>query len=97
MEIEKLKKERDNHINKIFLFGFYIAFIFGIPAAGGVFLGRKLDMMYQTGNKITLLVLVGTFIFSWIFLLAQYNRLNETLKNMNRDIKKMTTPPGEKK
>ncbi|OGZ70232.1 MAG: hypothetical protein A2904_00725 [Candidatus Staskawiczbacteria bacterium RIFCSPLOWO2_01_FULL_33_9] len=85
--MDELKKERDRYITKIFWLGFQISFIFAIPAVIGVVVGRKIDYIFNTNNKITTFILFLTFIFSWFLVFVKYNKLNKKLKEINKTVK----------
>ena len=86
MEIEKLKQEKDKYITKIFYLGLKIALIFAIPAVGGVFLGKRLDILYGTGKTITYSILAFAFILSWTITIMMYNDLANKIKKIEKDI-----------
>lgn len=85
--ISDLKQQKDKYITKIFWLCLQIAFIFGIPAVLGAIFGGKLDAKYDTGNKITLAILFGTFVFSWVIVVFYFKYLNKKIKNINTEIK----------
>lgn len=87
MELDKLKKQKDEYINKIFYLGLKIALIFGIPAVAGALIGKRVDAKYDSGNKFTMIILVCTFILSWIITIVMYNNLAKKIKKVERDIK----------
>ncbi|MFA7285292.1 MAG: hypothetical protein WC011_00385 [Candidatus Paceibacterota bacterium] len=87
MELDKLKKQKDEYINKIFYLGLKIALIFGIPAVAGALIGKRIDAKYDSGNKFTMIILVCTFILSWIITIVMYNNLAKKIKKVERDIK----------
>ena len=85
--MNELKKEKDKYITKIFWLGLHISFIFAIPAVIGVFVGKEMDNIFNTGNKITTFISFLTFIFSWFLVFIKYNKLNKKLKEINKNIK----------
>ena len=87
MELDKLKKQKDEYINKIFYLGLKIALIFGIPAVVGALIGKRIDARYDSGNKFTMIILVCTFILSWIITIVMYNNLAKKIKKVEMDIK----------
>ncbi len=86
MNLEELKKEKDVFIHKIFYLGLKIALIFGIPAVGGVLIGKKLDAYFGTGKKISVTILVFAFILSWIITIVMYNKIAKKIKKIEADI-----------
>jgi len=76
---EQIKREEDT--TKIFWLALSIVFIFAVPAFAGAFLGLKLDALYQTGRKITLTILIFTFIFSWLVVIREYLKLSKKLRS----------------
>ncbi len=85
--MDDLKTQREKYTTKVFWLGLQIIFIFAIPAFLGAFIGLKLDAIYQTGRKITLSILIFTFILSWAMVAREYIKLNKGLKKINQDIK----------
>ncbi len=85
--ISDLKQQKDKYITKIFWLCLQVAFIFGIPAVLGAIFGGKLDAKYGTDNKITLAILFGTFVFSWVIVVFYFKYLNKKIKNINAEIK----------
>jgi len=86
MELDKLKKEKDKFINKIFYLGLKIALIFAIPAVGGVLIGKKLDAYFGTGKNISMAILAFAFIFSWTVTILMYSRLSKKIKEIEAKI-----------
>jgi O-antigen/teichoic acid export membrane protein len=85
--ISDLKKQKDKYITKIFWLCLQIAFIFGIPAVLGAIIGGRLDAKYGTENKITLAILFGTFVFSWMLVVFLYRRISKKVKEVEDQIK----------
>jgi len=85
--LDKLKKEKDKFINKVFYLGLKIALIFAIPAVVGVLVGKRLDLYFDTGKKIATTSLFITFIFSWVRTMRIYNKLSRKIKEIESDIK----------
>lgn len=88
MTLEELKKQRDAHTTKIFWLGLQIIIIFGVPVAIGAIVGTKVDAAYDTGRKITAVLLAITFVFSWFLVIMKYRRLNKKLAEINEAIRK---------
>jgi len=80
--MDELKKERDKYTTKIFWLGLQISFIFAIPAVIGVIIGKKIDYIFNTNNKITIFILFLTFIFSWVLVVIKYRILNRKIKEV---------------
>ena len=78
-----LNEAREKYITKTFWLSFQVIFIFGIPAIIGTIIGMKIDSRYNTHRLFTVLILLGTFIFSWIIIAIQYRHLNKELKKIN--------------
>lgn len=87
MELDQLKKEKDNCINKVFWLCLEIILIFGIPAFISVYFGRKLDSLYDTGLNITFVLLFISFILSWILVIRKYLKISKKLKEIDLKIK----------
>lgn len=54
--------------NKFFYGSLQSIAIFGVPAFSALILGRYLDRTFQTGKIYTLILLVITFVSSWIII-----------------------------
>ena len=67
--------------------GLEISFIFAIPAAIAVFVGKEIDARLNAGSLATVIALAVAFIFSWALVLVKYYRLNRKLKEINSLIK----------
>lgn len=87
VKMENIKKQRDQHITKIFWLCLQISFIFAIPAVAGAILGVKLDTIYGTGRFITTVILMMMFVFSWVLVIMKYLKLQKKLKEINQAIK----------
>ena len=83
------KKARHAVEMQFFWLGLEIALIFGIPALAAFFLGRFFDARLDSGRMITLLLLVSTFILSWVIVIKRYTTLSRKLKS----IKDSALPP----
>ena len=84
-ELEKLKNQREKQITGVFWFGLEIIFIFGIPAALGAFIGKKL----LGGGTWLFVILVFTFILSWVIMGVRYTALNKKMKKLDDRIKEL--------
>lgn len=77
--LKKLEEKKRYYQNKLFMVAFEIIFIFGIPALGAFLGGRRLDEMQGTGKKITLGLLFGAFVISWIILIFRVKSLRKQM------------------
>lgn len=80
--LEKLQAEKEQWITQIFWLGLEIAFIFALPAFIGAWVGKKLG-----GGNITGLILVGTFIFSWVIVIIRWRKINANVKDLEEKIR----------
>ncbi len=90
MELEKLQAQKESEISGFFWLGLQIAFIFGIPAAVAVFIGKKLSAIWA-GNSWVTICLVISFIFSWIIIIIIYRKKSKKINTIEariREIKK---------
>lgn len=83
---EELKKRKDAYVNKIFWLGLQVALIFALPAVGGALIGKRLKEAGK-GDNITIFILIGTFIFSWIIVVIMYNRISKKIKSVEEDLR----------
>ena len=61
--------------------------LFGIPAFTALFLGKYLDGRYGTNKKITLALLVLSFIFSWILVYRNSRRVTKEYREVRKAMK----------
>jgi len=100
-EIKRLAQVRDHYQTKAFWMMLEIAFVFGLPASGAFFLGRKLDHLYDTGRTIILSLLAVAFVFSWVVVIVRYRQLDRELKKADQALQAAKKerlkdePPGE--
>lgn len=92
MDVEKnikdLQIKRDAHTSGFFWLGLYIAFIFGIPAGIAVVVGKKLNAQYST-DKWTTILLIVSFIISWVIVGFKYNQKSKILNEIESQIKEL--------
>ncbi|PSO46970.1 MAG: hypothetical protein BRC24_00300 [Parcubacteria group bacterium SW_4_46_8] len=63
---QDLKEQHKQFRTKTFRFILELIVIFGGPALAALFAGRYLDGVYGTGRTITIILLIFTFILSWV-------------------------------
>ena len=85
MDIEKIKKDRDAHIDSIFALMIQIAFIFGIPAALSVIIGKYAE--HGQLAKFIPFFLTFSFILSWSIVLYIYRQNTKKLKWLEEKIR----------
>jgi uncharacterized membrane protein len=85
-DIKNLKEKREYWRTKVFWLLLEIAFIFGIPAALGYFLGRFIQSKYGAGNDIFVLILGATFILSWVIVIIRYKQVKRNLDAVDKEI-----------
>jgi len=86
-EIKVLLVKRDKIITGFFWLALKIAFIFGIPAFIGAYLGRKIDKANESGFTFTVIFLVVAFIVSWVFVYFEYKKISKKTKEIEDKIK----------
>jgi len=60
---------------------------FALPAFAALFLGKYLDGRYGTDKKITLALLLVSFVISWIFVIRNSRRVVREYKEVRRSMK----------
>lgn len=73
--IKDLKKENEKYSNRVFFFGFEVIAYFAVPAVLGVLLGKYLERVHDI--SITIPILFGTYILSWIIFIVRYRSLRK--------------------
>lgn len=76
--LDRKKKLQD----RTFMLMFRILIIFGLPAVLGYFVGNWVDMTYNMRPYGSLLVLLVTFVFSWIVVIRMYLTLDKERKEI---------------
>lgn len=90
MELQELERQRDVYVHNLFWLGLKIALIFIIPAVGAALLGKHLDTVYRDGEKLwTIILLVFTFIFSWVITLWQFSKINKKIQDIESKIREL--------
>jgi uncharacterized membrane protein (DUF485 family) len=89
---DKLKEKHKQFRTKTFRFILELIVIFGGPALAALFAGRYLDGIYNTGTTITIILLIFTFIFSWVITIWRTRQIgrefDKTEKKMRQTEKK---------
>ena len=80
---------RESLRHRAFLMMFEVLVIFGAPAVGGYFLGKYLMEDMGLGKWVQVVILVGTFIFSWVALYFRHKAFDRKLKKVNEEIKEL--------
>ncbi len=78
-----LENKQQTYATRVFWLAFQTSFIFAIPAVVGVFAGKSLDKWFDTGSIATMIILLITFIFSWVLVLIKYRALAHSRKTDN--------------
>lgn len=81
-DIEKLRTEKEQWVTRMFWVGLEIAVIFAVPAFLGAWVGKRLG-----GGNILALILVGTFIFSWVIVFIRWRRIAKKIKDLEEKIR----------
>lgn len=61
--------------------------LFAVPAFTALFLGKYLDGRYGTNKKITLALLLFSFIFSWILVFRNSQRVTREYREVRKAMK----------
>ena len=80
----KFKDEQQRLGNEIFWASFQTIFVFAVPAVAAALLGVWLDGIYQSGKKITIALLIASFVLSWAIIALQYRRLTKKIEALKR-------------
>lgn len=72
--------KRDEYMNKTFRLMWQVLFIFGIPAAIAVLLGRWIDG--EGERTVTIVLLVIAFVSSWAVIIKKYRALERERKEL---------------
>ncbi|MDP3989226.1 MAG: AtpZ/AtpI family protein [bacterium] len=87
--LKELKEKRRKISDRIYYLIIEIAFIFALPAFGGLWFGMYLDGRFGTKRRYTLIVLLLSFMVSWLLVIARYRRVTRALKEVEDEIKKV--------
>ena len=85
MNIEELKKNRDQQVHGLFTLMIQIAFIFAVPAIIAALSGKYLDK--DGSDFYTVIFLVIAFVLSWIMVIFVYKRKTKKLTEVENLIK----------
>lgn len=87
-EQKEARKKLYSYQTRTFYFMFELIFIFGLPAAGAVFLGNWLGNQFDAG-RIFLYVFLGiAFILSWIVVILRARRITRELNALRDELNK---------
>ncbi len=84
--VKELEQRRDDFITGFFWLAFNTIFIFGIPAVLAVFVGKRLNIFFET-RGIQLVLLFFAFVGSWAITIRAYRKKLVTLRTMDEQIK----------
>lgn len=96
MDIKTLQQERDKHTTGFFWLGLQIAVIFGLPAGIAVFVGKKLNLQFDT-NIWTTIFLAAAFVISWVIVGIMYNKKSKILNKIESQIRELRKIEEESK
>lgn len=83
-QIQKLEKEREYHVTRVFWLCLEIIFIFAVPAA------IALGIIFITGNKhLAFYLLPIAFILSWVVLIVKYRKVAKKLQGLDAKIREL--------
>ena len=80
-DLEQLKAEKERWVTKIFWLGVEIAVIFAVPAAVGVWIGKKYD-----NQTLTFVALLVAFFLSWAVVIMRFRRVSRKIKSLESEI-----------
>lgn len=60
--------------------------LFAVPAFTALFLGKFLDKKFETDKTITLILLLLSFIFSWVMVLRSNKKLTKEYKAVRKEM-----------
>lgn len=87
---------REYYRRKAFILMLQLMFIIAIPAFVAAYLGKKMDVAYQSEKTFSLIFSATAFIFSWIIIIIKYNKYMKKVKEAEslitakkRDIEKI--------
>ena len=83
--MENSEKQKDFYLKKTLIFGLQISAFFAVPAIVGAIAGVKLDGFFNTGRKITAIILTASFIFSWTVVIIKYRNLGGKINRMKKE------------
>lgn len=78
--LEKLEKERDDHVTRIFWAGLEIAGLFAVPLVVAILIGLKI------GGDAKWIALPIAFIFSWVLVVFRFKKLSKKMKKIDKEI-----------
>jgi len=82
------KQERDAYVHKSFFILLEFAFVFGLPALGAFYLGRKLDM--GTDQKTwTIIFSILAFVLSWVIVITRVKAVLKKLQEFDKKIREL--------
>lgn len=86
---EEIYKERERYRHKAFVMMLEIAVVLAIPAFTALIWGAWLDGKYQSSNTYKTILLIGSFLFSWVLIIIKYIRFNRQIKETDKKIREL--------
>jgi uncharacterized membrane protein (DUF485 family) len=86
---KSIYKEREAYRQRAFLMMLEIAVIIALPAFVALFLGKYLDGNNQNSNFFTPILLLVSFILSWVIIIRKYIVFSRKVKEIDRKIKEI--------
>lgn len=87
----ELKNQLESTRTKIYMLMVEMIFIFSIPAIIAVYIGKKIDLYYNSGTVGMFSALGCAFLFSWTLVIRKYRIHMREIKSINEQIKNTET------
>ncbi len=88
-----ISSKKEVLLHKTFMLMFRILLIFGIPVVIAYFSGKAIDLRYNIRPYGTLACLFASFVFSWVWVIRLYTKLNKEFAALEKE----ESEKGEKK
>lgn len=82
-KLEKLEKEREKQVTRVFWMGLEIAVLFAVPLAVAVIIAKIF------GGYVTWIALVVALIISWSLMIRLYRRVSRRMQGLDTEIKSL--------
>ncbi len=84
--MKELEAKRDRLTTRSFYIALETLFIFGVPALVAVYTGKWFVERFSMGEWIIYTLLAGTFIVSWVILIARVRKASQAIKRIQKEI-----------
>lgn len=86
-QIKGLSHREEYYRTRVFYLLIEFAFVFAVPAFGGLALGRYLDNQFATGHFWLTVCLVCAFVLSWSIVIWRYLKIDREMRAVAEQIK----------